>query len=1224
MKKIALILVLLLCVVRAQAQTFPADGIGYQAMLTLTDKVTYGTTLKNVPVSNKNIIVRFELEQTSKTIFTDEHRVKTDINGIFSCIIGTGKVKPAGSKLTGINWGLDSVIVKVFVNSGDGEFLFSKQKLWSTAYAMYTPISGRALNDRDTSEINELQYLILKGDSVKLTAVSGGISLKPWTDGISNNAAAIKAEESRALAAESALTTDLTNTKNDLGKQGDLLKTVNDSILSHRVELNQMNSSIKTNTADIATNKSDISKNGQNINALTDSVAVHRAELNNNTSNILANKSSIISQSDSIAAHRSELNKNRSDINKNANNITLLQSATNKLSDSITVHRTELNKQRSDLNKSNATIASHTDSIKVHRTELNKNAANIAQHMMSDKDTVATNELTDLSYNTSSKELSLSNPKTTGNKVDLSGLQDNLGNHTATQNIKLSGKYLSNDGSDNGLFVDTKGRVGINTNNLDTALAIDMRKSGRAMGIPQISKVERDKISNPVDGSVIYNTTSKKAEVYVVGINEKQENKNSTLAYDGPIHGQTFQTIGGVLNEVNVNFAPRTSTPLAITCKLYENGPGNSPNFIASADSAITCYNPTGATFATLKSAVFTFNSSKPTLKASTTYYLEFSNSSNSTYWFAISNGNGCYVNDQITTGEYFSGSSLSAMSARTSGCYVRDLTGYILVSAPSGWEEMNKKFEFTEVDGSTSNELQDLSFNSTTKVLSITTPKTSGNSVDLSGLGGSDNLGNHTATQNIKLNGKFLSNDGGSEGVFVAVDGKTGVNTTSPEFSLHNKGDFFIENNNTVSGTSTYVHSNNGPMGIVLRSDAMSGVGTVAQIISRGQSSGNWPSQLEFLNQSSGYVNPVVNLRILSNGNLEAPNGTLKLGSVTYPKAHNSTANQVLTIDASGAATWKSPSGASSVKLDDLTDVIYGPGSPYGSGSSASLFMGSTPTLTSGNLDYNVAIGSGSYPNMISGSRFNTFVGNRVALAITSGNQNTFIGNYAGSITRTGAGNVFVGMGTGSGWMDTADSYNINIGGGSGRMPKGSNNVVIGTDQAYAYIYQGFNTTGDNQVLLGNSMTTSFKCKVSLSTFSDERIKNNIQEDVHGLDFILKLRPVTYNYKLHKDGVGPDAATAEKPNYENWDEVTKIKFSGFIAQEVEKAAKESGYEFSGVDKPKDAESLYALRYSEFVVPLVKSTQELNSKIIEQKNVIDAQQQIINDLMKRVEALERK
>jgi hypothetical protein len=42
---------------------------------------------------------------------------------------------------------------------------------------------------------------------------------------------------------------------------------------------------------------------------------------------------------------------------------------------------------------------------------------------------------------------------------------DNLGNHTATQNINLNGNYLSGDGNDNGIFVKPSGNVGIGRDN---------------------------------------------------------------------------------------------------------------------------------------------------------------------------------------------------------------------------------------------------------------------------------------------------------------------------------------------------------------------------------------------------------------------------------------------------------------------------------------------------------------------------------------------------------------------------------------------------------------------------------------------------------------------------------------------------------------------------------------------------------------------------------------
>jgi hypothetical protein len=54
---------------------------------------------------------------------------------------------------------------------------------------------------------------------------------------------------------------------------------------------------------------------------------------------------------------------------------------------------------------------------------------------------------------------------------------------------------------------------------------------------------------------------------------------------------------------------------------------------------------------------------------------------------------------------------------------------------------------------------------------------------------------------------------------------------------------------------------------------------------------------------------------------------------------------------------------------------------------------------------------------------------------------------------------------------------------------------------------------------------------------------------------------------------------------------------NGFIAQDFEKTAQKLGYNFSGVDRPKDdSKSFYGLRYSEFVVPLVKAVQELSSR----------------------------
>lgn len=64
------------------------------------------------------------------------------------------------------------------------------------------------------------------------------------------------------------------------------------------------------------------------------------------------------------------------------------------------------------------------------------------------------------------------------------------------------------------------------------------------------------------------------------------------------------------------------------------------------------------------------------------------------------------------------------------------------------------------------------------------------------------------------------------------------------------------------------------------------------------------------------------------------------------------------------------------------------------------------------------------------------------------------------------------------------------------------------------------------------------------------------------------------------------------------------MKYTGFVAQEVEQAAKKLGYDFSGVDVPKSKDGMYGLRYAEFVVPLVKAIQEQQKQIEELKELV--------------------
>lgn len=237
-----------------------------------------------------------------------------------------------------------------------------------------------------------------------------------------------------------------------------------------------------------------------------------------------------------------------------------------------------------------------------------------------------------------------------------------------------------------------------------------------------------------------------------------------------------------------------------------------------------------------------------------------------------------------------------------------------------------------------------------------------------------------------------------------------------------------------------------------------------------------------------------------------------------------------------------------------------------------------------------NTSVGNGALRGNTSGS-FNTAVGVFTLTATNASQFNTAIGYYAAKDFNLGYNNTIIGAHAGV----NADGI--------------FNSVAIGESAL---------STASNQVRLGNTSSTSIGGQVSWTSFSDGRYKKNIQEEVKGIDFIMKLRPVTYqldiagiNKKLKMDK-GNDEAT-NKVITEN----EKTLFTGFIAQEVEQAAKEVGYNFSGVDKPKNDNDLYGLRYAEFVVPLVKAMQEQQAMINELKK-----QNV--ELQKRVSELEKK
>ncbi|GAL77881.1 hypothetical protein JCM19274_5594 [Algibacter lectus] len=220
----------------------------------------------------------------------------------------------------------------------------------------------------------------------------------------------------------------------------------------------------------------------------------------------------------------------------------------------------------------------------------------------------------------------------------------------------------------------------------------------------------------------------------------------------------------------------------------------------------------------------------------------------------------------------------------------------------------------------------------------------------------------------------------------------------------------------------------------------------------------------------------------------------------------------------------------------------------------------------TSGN--YNIAIGGGaalndndigigntasgysSLPNNISGN-YNTAMGYIALNLSTTGSNNTSLGYHSSRILTTGSGNTAVGHRS----LDNVST--------------GSNNIAIG------YLSNVPDGAASNQVRIGGTAITYAGVQVAWTITSDKRWKNTIEDSDLGLDFINKLRPVSY--------------------FRNNDKKNKLEY-GFIAQELQETLKNSSSKINGIIT-EDTEGMLSVRYNDLMAPMVKAIQEQTEEI---------------------------
>ncbi|MFC2130238.1 tail fiber domain-containing protein [Bacteroidota bacterium] len=288
-----------------------------------------------------------------------------------------------------------------------------------------------------------------------------------------------------------------------------------------------------------------------------------------------------------------------------------------------------------------------------------------------------------------------------------------------------------------------------------------------------------------------------------------------------------------------------------------------------------------------------------------------------------------------------------------------------------------------------------------------------------------------------------------------------------------------------------------------------------------------------------------------------------------------------------------------------------------------------------------NTAMGLGVLQNNTTGFS-NTAVGWSTLFTNTTGTQNTAFGHHSLQLNTSGGANTAHGVN--ALYSNTIGGNNVAVGVSSlYNNTEGSKNVAIGKSSLHNNISGIYNTAlgansyldsgnynnstalgyyadvdAHNKIRIGNTSVSAIGGQVAWSNWSDGRFKTNVNEDIPGLEFITKLRPITYHWDLNS----LNEYVYSENQMNDWDgkyDIEKIKFSGFIAQEVQQSANKVNYDFSGVDV---SGKVMGLRYSEFIPSIVKSIQEQQTIIESQRQEIDELRSLILSLQDKINGLD--
>lgn len=385
------------------------------------------------------------------------------------------------------------------------------------------------------------------------------------------------------------------------------------------------------------------------------------------------------------------------------------------------------------------------------------------------------------------------------------------------------------------------------------------------------------------------------------------------------------------------------------------------------------------------------------------------------------------------------------------------------------------------------------------------------------------------------KINPNFLSLDNAVQGLSGTIDSfKTG-------------GDLFLKNSTQSARMSVRKGSNSEGYNIVIGNGGQNTVGEVGATYKGSHNTGlGWSALL--LN-TTGYQNTGIGQAALyynttGYANTAVGNGALVLNTTGY--SNTAVGNAGLYFNTTGF--FNSSIGHA---------ALY-----YNTQGNANTAVGVVALYNNTTGNFNTACG---YYALFSNTTKtgSTAVGSQ-ALYSSIADNNTAVGTNALYATTTGIENIAIGVS--AGW---AGSVNANT--------TGSNNIFIGVNSV------GTSPTTSNHITLGNSNHLQLRCAVNtITSISDRRDKTNIETIPAGLDFINKLKPVSFVWNMR------DGGKKGIPEF------------GFIAQDLQETQKETGVTVPNLVLEDNPEKLEASPAT-LIPVLVKAIQELSAELKELK-----------------------